>query len=69
MALEYDTQKLYELYQSDPKIKGYINSLPTNRWLPELQRIYNNRHYNLDGDTLFSIAAVTMVVAGLLYLI
>ncbi len=71
MTLEYDTQKLYEFYKSDPRVKQYINSLPTDKWLPELQRVYDDRYNsNTDEiDTIFGIAAVTMVAMGLFYLI
>jgi len=64
MALEHDTQTLFNLYNSDPKIKGYIDSLPQERWLPELQRLYDNRHPDT-LTTIFRIAAATILFAGL----
>lgn len=68
MGLEYNTQKLYEFYKSDPNIKRHIDSLPTNRWLPELQRMYDTR-YNSNLDEILDIAAALMIFMGALYFI
>jgi len=69
MALEDDTKKLYDLYQSDPKIKSYINSLPQDQWMPELRRLYGKGNGSGFVDTCFNMAAMAALFAGLMYMI
>lgn len=64
MALEDNTEKLFKLYQSDPEIKDYINSLPQNRWLPELQKMYDKRH---SKDTDGAVGGFAIAAAAILF--
>jgi len=60
LSKKYDSKKLFDLYNKDPKLKAKINALPQDQWLPELQKEYDKRRGK--GNSLTKI--IKYAVAG-----